>query len=172
MPNISKEQIEQSICAARIGQQLNDDRENELHQDEKAVIADAIDMLQGLLAQPEQMPVNNAFLTTPEMAAFSRFLETCEDGEGYDVPKSMMHRLAQIGVVRHLSRGIYNITEFGQSVIDTAPVAPIGADDVTDEMLAIYFDDDSMEWQNIPYPLVIAAKKSCAGIINAWGAKK
>ena len=75
-----------------------------------------------LVAQPEQMPVNNAFLTASEMAAFNRFLETCEDGEGYDVPKSMMQRLAQIGVVRHLSRGIYTITEFGQSVIDPAPI--------------------------------------------------
>jgi hypothetical protein len=50
----------------------------------------------------------------------------------------------------------------------SVPFTHITADDVTDEMLAVYFDDDSMDWQNIPYPLVIAAKKSCAGIINAF----
>lgn len=48
------------------------------------------------------------------------------------------------------------------------PFTPITVDMVTDEMLAVYFDDDSMDWQNIPYPLVIAAKESCAGIINTF----
>jgi hypothetical protein len=57
-------------------------------------------------------------LTLQELSAFNRFLETCEDGEGYDVPKSMMQRLAQIGVVRHLSRGFYEITEFGTALIE------------------------------------------------------
>lgn len=53
-----------------------------------------------------------------------RFHETTEDGEGTmcpsqsDVPKSVMKRLASIGLIGHSSAGRYFITEFGQSVID------------------------------------------------------
>jgi hypothetical protein len=118
---------------------------------------------EGLLAQPEGEPVNNAFLTTPEMAAFNRFLETCEDGEGYDVPKSMMQRLSQIGVVRHLSKGIYTITEFGQSVIDPAPFTPITADDVTDEVTNDYLENTTTR---------STTREIIAAAVNAWGAKK
>ena len=67
------------------------------------------------LAQPEQEPV--AWLTDDERKAFERFNETCEDGEGYDVPKTMMKRLAEIGVIHHTSRGIYGITKFGRSLV-------------------------------------------------------
>jgi hypothetical protein len=146
MPQISKAQIEALekliMCTTK------SDNAN------KALV-----MLQGLLDQPEQMPVNNTFLTTPEMAAFNRFLETCEDGEGYDVPKTMMQRLAQIGVVRHLSRGIYNITEFGQSVIDPAPFTHITTDDVTDEMMANFIRGHT---DNMTYA------KTFAAAVNAY----
>lgn len=47
-----------------------------------------------------------------------RFHETTEDGEGYDVPKPIMKRLASIGLIGHSSAGRYFITDFGQSVID------------------------------------------------------
>ncbi len=56
-------------------------------------------------------------LTVEERGALERFNETCEDGEGYDVPKQMMKRLAEIGVVNHTSRGIYFITEFGRAIL-------------------------------------------------------
>ena len=56
-------------------------------------------------------------MNTEEMKAFERFNETCEDGEGYDVPKEMMKRLADIGVINHLSAGHYRITEFGLSIL-------------------------------------------------------
>ena len=60
-------------------------------------------------------------LTNDERKALERFTDTCDDGEGYDVPKQMMQRLAQIGVVNHTSGGIYSTTEFGRWVIDAAP---------------------------------------------------
>ena len=60
-------------------------------------------------------------LTNDERKALERFTETCDDGEGYDVPKQMMQRLAQIGVVHHTSGGVYSTTEFGRWVIDAAP---------------------------------------------------
>lgn len=49
-------------------------------------------------------------LTDEEKKAALRFCETCEDGEGYDVPKSMMKRLAQLGLVVHKGGGWYEGT--------------------------------------------------------------
>ena len=57
-------------------------------------------------------------MTNDERAAFERFNETCEDGEGYDIPKQVMKRLAVIGVVHHASGGVYSMTEFGHWVLD------------------------------------------------------
>ena len=70
------------------------------------------------MAQPEQEPV--AWLSDDERKAFQRFYETWDDGEGYDVPKPMMKRLAQIGVIHHISRGLYDITKFGHSLLGYA----------------------------------------------------
>lgn len=61
-------------------------------------------------------------LTPDEMVALLRFCETCDDGQGYDVPKPMMKRLARVGVVNHSSGGFYEITEFGDAVIDAGVV--------------------------------------------------
>lgn len=58
-------------------------------------------------------------LSADEFKALARFCDTCEDGEGYDVPKKMMKQLARIGVVNHVNSGVYELTEFGQYVIDT-----------------------------------------------------
>jgi hypothetical protein len=66
-----------------------------------------------------QEPV--AWMDADERQSFERFNETCADGEGYDVPKPMMRRLAEIGVIYHMSRGIYGITEFGLSLLATPP---------------------------------------------------
>lgn len=49
-------------------------------------------------------------LTTEERAAALRFCETCEDGEGYDVAKPMMKRLAALGLVTHKGGGVYEGT--------------------------------------------------------------
>lgn len=59
-----------------------------------------------------------------EMAALRRFNETCEDGEGYDVPKEMMQRLAGIGAVRRTSGSYYEATEFGMYVLEQPAPAP------------------------------------------------
>lgn len=49
-------------------------------------------------------------LTLEERKAASRFCETCADGEGYDVPKPMMKRLAELGLVVHKGGGYYEGT--------------------------------------------------------------
>ncbi len=83
---------------------------------------EAITAIKEALAQPAQEPVE--WMDEDERKAFERFNETSEDGEGYDVPKQMMKRLAQIGVVHHTSGGIYGVTEFGNWMLNnTAPPA-------------------------------------------------
>jgi len=75
----------------------------------------AIYAIKKALSQTEQEPV--AWMSEDEREAFERFNETCEDGEEYDVPKTMMKRLAEIGVIHHTSRGIYGITKFGHFLV-------------------------------------------------------
>lgn len=57
-------------------------------------------------------------LNAEELAALHRFNECALDGEGYDVPKEMMQRLAEIGVVRRKSGAFYEHTEFGLRVLE------------------------------------------------------
>ena len=64
----------------------------------------------------ENAAVPYVVLTPEERAAFERFHETWEDDVGYDVPKEMMKRLAEVGVVYHVTAGRYGITEYGHSV--------------------------------------------------------
>lgn len=59
-----------------------------------------------------------------ELAALRRFDECVRDGEGYDVAKAMMQRLAEIGVVRRVSGSIYEHTNFGLSVLNGDFAAP------------------------------------------------
>ena len=53
-----------------------------------------------------------------EMKDLHRFHECASDGEGYDVPKERMKRLAEIGLLRRVTANIYEHTTFGLSVID------------------------------------------------------
>lgn len=46
-------------------------------------------------------------MSDAERAAARRFLETCDDNEGYDVPKAMMKRLRALGLVLHKGGGYY-----------------------------------------------------------------
>lgn len=55
-------------------------------------IADVMQSLPMVDSEPAAYPK----LASQEQAALTRFCETCEDSEGYDVPKSMMQRLAPI----------------------------------------------------------------------------
>ena len=76
-------------------------------------------------AQQAAAPGALNLLNADELAALRRFDETCQDGEGYDVPKAMMQRLAAIGAVRRTSGSYYETTEFGTRVLDQpAPSAP------------------------------------------------
>lgn len=66
-------------------------------------------------------------LNADELAALHRFNECALDGQGYDVPKEMMARLAEIGVLRRKSGAYYEHTEFGLAVLDGSHQFDIGA---------------------------------------------
>jgi len=57
-------------------------------------------------------------LQDSELAALRRFYECAADGEGYDVPDSMMRRLADIGLLRRTSGKFFETTVFGLAVIN------------------------------------------------------
>ncbi len=90
-------------------------------------------------AQQAAAPGALALLNADELAALRRFDETCQDGEGYDVSKAMMQRLAAIGVVRRTSGSYYETTDFGMRVLDqpapSAPGTPEAPDDDADGAL-------------------------------------
>ncbi len=53
-----------------------------------------------------------------EMTDLLRFYECATDGEGYDVPRVRMERLAEIGLVHRVTASFYECTTFGLSVIN------------------------------------------------------
>lgn len=53
-----------------------------------------------------------------EMKDLMRFHECVMDGEGYDVPKDRMKRLAEIGLLRRVTANFYEHTIFGLSIIN------------------------------------------------------
>lgn len=63
-----------------------------------------------LLIANSKVPRVDAAMTSDEVRAALRFLETCDDGEGYDVPKPMMKRLSDLGLVTHEGGGHYETT--------------------------------------------------------------
>jgi len=152
MPQISKEQIAQAISAARIGQQLNDDRENELHQDEKTVIVDAIAMLQELLDQPEGEP-----------------LEYLLDGMRVKLNFNKMGNMTSLSNMEHELQGRWVCfvgAENGKHLKAThpAPFTPITADDVTYEIVKAFQEENMKSCTD---------RQSIADAVNAYlGAKK
>lgn len=56
--------------------------------------------------------------TNQELKDALRFMETCEDNEGYDVPKERMKRLATLGLVKHCGGGYYEATDKLQELLN------------------------------------------------------
>ena len=77
-------------------------------------IPEAGKMISGGIKQPT-LPFA---ILQDEMAALERFHECATDGEGYDVPKKMMRRIAEIGLVRRVTADIYEHTVFGLAVLN------------------------------------------------------
>jgi hypothetical protein len=83
--------------------------------DENLVVPDFLRNQENLAEERRQSAsASNGWLSTiPDYlkAAAARFNETCEDGEGYDVPAVVMTELARAGLVRWCGRGIYEQTD-------------------------------------------------------------
>lgn len=52
-------------------------------------------------------------LSDQDMADLRRLDDLFSDGQGWDLPRKRMQRLAELGVVQHKGGGRYNITSFG-----------------------------------------------------------
>lgn len=75
--------------------------------------------LTGVVLEAQGQPLPDTPLvdmTVVELAAFKRFCECAEDGQGYDVDKDMMRRLADIGLVRSTGFGRFTTTRYGDAV--------------------------------------------------------
>lgn len=59
-----------------------------------------------------------AFVTEQHINDLKRFAETCEDNEGYDVPKIRMIAMMKCGLVARTTRDIYMTTDFGEYILD------------------------------------------------------
>jgi hypothetical protein len=129
MPNISKEKIEQAIYALEYGI-----RPQEL---------DAITMLQGLLAQPEDAGSD----------WFYKLQFICRVLEGVSPDKTDMQ--TALGMAQSLKRDRWTAEKALQ---------PITADMVTDEMVATYCHSGLTSMSH--------HQDMIAAAVNAWGAKK
>jgi len=99
-----------------------------MHEDVEAYVEEA---RKSLAAQPAEVSAGQASqvaMTADELAALRRFYECAADGEGYDVPKPMMRRLSEIGVVQRISGAYYHTTEYGLAVLDSAESAAAPAE--------------------------------------------
>lgn len=86
----------------------------ELDDDEKCHSCPSLQLVQQSQSAPE-------WLLPEDMQALERFNETCEDTQAYDVPKTRMRRLAELGVIQWTGGARYSITAFGQHVLDLLP---------------------------------------------------
>jgi hypothetical protein len=81
-------------------------------------VNEIVDLRQAIAELESQEPVAWPVLNTEEREALERFNETCEDGQEYDVSKSMMKHLAELGVVYSAGFGRYGFTEFGRAALN------------------------------------------------------
>lgn len=73
------------------------------------------------MSAAQHTPGPQDWLLLDDLDALRRFCETSEDGQPYDVPKERMRRLAEIGAVRWCGASRYEMTAFGQHVLDLLP---------------------------------------------------
>ena len=80
--------------------------------------------------QPD--PRNRDYLTEGDLGSLMRFQETTDDREGYDIAKSAIKRLADLGVVQSHGFGKYSVTAFGSFALEHSflqnPALPLVTD--------------------------------------------
>lgn len=76
--------------------------------------------IQDALAAPEGEPVAwGMWISKNDMEELAAFYHEICDGDGYTAPKEVMHRLAELGCVRHTGFGRYAITSFGEWLFES-----------------------------------------------------
>lgn len=81
-----------------------------------AAIREALEAAPQPAAQALDAP--KEYLSADDFGDLDRFYEMASDGEGHDISKKRMQRLAELGVIQHKGRGRYSTTAFGLLVID------------------------------------------------------
>lgn len=66
------------------------------------------------IAAPQAPERAQSYLQPGDLAALARFHETAQDDDTYDIGKSSVKRLAELGAVRSEGFGRYSITSFGR----------------------------------------------------------
>lgn len=78
------------------------------------IMLEAADEIGRLRAALQEQPNDSSpFLQEDDQHDLHRFIETTEDGQGYDVGKDRIKRLAELGVVSNQGFGRYSVTMFG-----------------------------------------------------------
>lgn len=108
-----------------------------------------------------------------ELSALRRFHETAGDEGTYDVPKAMMRRLAEIGLLHHISAGIYEETTFGMSVLNgdfATPQSPGGAVTVPREPsnAVVYIKTNHYRGTSVNVANVFSDEKSAIEQVEKW----
>lgn len=90
-------------------------------------------------AQPDTKELADTtrnYLQPADLGDLMRFLETTDDGEGYDIGKQAIKRLADLGVVQSHGFGRYSMTAFGHFALEhmfkQSPSLPLMTDDDRD----------------------------------------
>ena len=65
------------------------------------------------IAINRQLSISGEGVTAQNIIDLNRFCETCDDGEGYDVPKERMKSLKAVGLVDGGHAGWYALTTIG-----------------------------------------------------------
>lgn len=96
---------------------------------------EAIAALEARIAQGVE-PVKREYLQPADLGDLMRFQETTDDSEGYDISKTAIKRLVELGVMQSHGFGKYSITAFGHFALEhmfsQKPALPLMTNDDRD----------------------------------------
>lgn len=109
--------------------------------------------LSALLAAAPAAPVARFLPDLPDQMArdLARFNETCEDGQGYDVPKERMRSMARFGLVRWCGGSRFEITDCGIAALE-AMAAPPAAEQPDTVVVPRELLDRAATWLEVHAP--------------------
>lgn len=89
-----------------------------------------------LFTAPQAVNAELEYLQPADLGDLMRFQETTDDSQGYDISKTAIKRLAELGVVQSHGFGTYGITAFGhfalESMFSQKPSLPLMTNDDRD----------------------------------------